>query len=207
MWKKGVAAAFAVVLLIVGITLLQGVSSTHVDPSAPIVAKPVERLAAPPPTTIATAPVAAPVVHDREPATSGPAAGVWKVMAKPHANPAEEREELVAAFRAAPSCLEKWCDEGRTTLAGWQAAIAAKVPGLTVDEAECSAAGCWMKVAIADPRKWRDVTAALPDVTGTHNWPGPSIQGGPDFQTKRGSVVALWAILPDATDNSEQGED
>jgi hypothetical protein len=203
MWKKGVAAGFAAALLVAGLALLHRISSPSVEASNSAPAKKAE----PSRAGVASASrelVSTPVSvtsasgdATRAPAPRGPSAGVWRAMGTSHANVAEEREALIAAFSAAPPCIEKWCDEGRTTLAAWQAAIAAKVPGaVTADAAECSSAGCWMKVAVTDPRKWRDVSAALPDVVGENQWPGPSIRGGPDFQTQRGAVVSIWAILP-----------
>lgn len=204
MWKQGVVAAAAVALIVVAITLVQGVSASGSAP-APTVAKGVAIAAAPVPKMASEPPSVA--MEPKVPAPRGPAAGVWAVMAKPHASPAAEREELISAIRSAPACGEKWCEEGRNTLAAWQRAIQAKVPhGFEVATAECSAAGCFVKI-VGETRAWREVSAALPDATAAAPWQGPTIQGGPDFQTRPGSVIALWAILPDVPDNSEQGDD
>lgn len=205
MWKQGVVAAAAVALIVVAITLVQGVSASRSEP-APAVVKDVARAAATIPT-MASAPRTVAMAEAKKPAPRGPASGVWAVMAKPHASPAAEREDLISAIRSAPACGEKWCEEGRNTLAAWQRAIEAKVPrGVEVATAECSSAGCFVKI-VGETRAWREVSAALPDATAAAPWQGPTIQGGPDFQTRPGSVIALWAILPDVPDNSEQGED
>lgn len=132
-----------------------------------------------------------------DPVARGPAAPVWKVLGKPHTVVAEEREELIAAFRGAAPCTERWCADGRSTLEAWVGSIAKKVPGaVTAGPVECSSAGCFVRVALNDPQKWRDVSAALPHVTAQNAWRGPSILGGPDFQTQRGSLISLWAVLP-----------
>jgi hypothetical protein len=129
---------------------------------------------------------------------------VWAVMAKPHSSVASQREEIIAAIRASPPCSEGWCDKGKATLTAWQTEVSARVPALNPGTVECSAAGCFVTITVTDPLKWRDVSDAIPDVTSQHNWSGPSIRSGPDYQTHVGSVTALWAVLP-ATDNNEEG--
>lgn len=201
MWTKGLAAALVAALLIVGISLLQGTSSAPVEASNPVAAKTAQQTRVPitvlpHPSTLSSAGSQA---SDDQPAqvNRGPSSGVWQVLGTSHAGVADERTAIITAFRTAPPCVQNWCDVARTTLAAWQTAIAAKVPGaVNVDAIECSSAGCWMKIVVTDPTKWSDVNAAVPGVTAATPWPGPSIRGGPDFQTQKGAVISIWAILP-----------
>jgi hypothetical protein len=205
MWKKGVAVALAAGLLVVGITLLRWVSSpteAAIEPATTNVA--ANKIAERAPARITTSlPIEVSPANsdqaagDSEPQPRGPSAGVWRVLGKSHPSAGEEREALIAAFKAAPPCIEKWCADGRNTLQAWLAAVEAKVPGVvTADRAECSAAGCWLRVTVNNPPKWRDVSAALAKVTSERTWPGPSVLGGPDQQAQRGVLISIWAILP-----------
>jgi len=203
MWKRAAAAGFAAALLVAAVVLLRRVSEPNAEASTSVVAKVAESRTSTLPAAsgirASTADPVGSIGSDGAPAPEiqGPSAGVWKVLDQGHSTPQQQRDALITAFRAAPPCTAHWCDEGRATLASWQTAIAAKVPdAMTADAIECSAAGCWMKIAVTDAGKWREVSAALPAVTAEKAWPGPSIQGGPDFQTQRGAVISMWAILP-----------
>lgn len=209
MWQKLLASVFAAALFVAAVCLLRWVSTPTQAGPEPTTTRSASKPAGSQPMPIT---VSVPLQHvavasgsdqtnddeqPDEPATRGPAAGVWKVLGKPHAGVAEEREELVAAFRGATPCTERWCGAGRKTLEAWVGSIAKTVPGaVTAGPVECTSAGCWARVALNDPQKWREVSAALPGVTGQNAWRGPSILGGPDFQTQRGTVISLWALLP-----------
>ncbi len=210
MWKKVIGGAFAAALFVVGIALLRWVSTptqASVEPVAnntsTVATKPISRSSLSISNAVASGESAAAPAGsnqaepDDDPTQHGPSAGVWSVLRKGSATVADEREGLVTALRAASPCIEKWCASGRSTVDAWVAQAASKVPGaIKADAVECSSAGCWARVTVSDAQGWRELSAALSEITTERPWTGPSIIGGPDFVTQRGSVISLWAILP-----------
>jgi hypothetical protein len=212
MWQK-VGVAFAGALLVIGIVLLRASSAPASDPTARDQA--VQASSAPVPASNAAprraqpTPMSAPLPEEipAEPAMRGPSAPVWKVMATSHAKVSDEREELITALKTAPPCTDAWCSAGRDTVEAWVATVSRKVPALTASGVQCSAAGCWTRVAVNDVAKWHDVSNTLPSATMEKGWSGPSILGGPDFQTEHGTAIALWVVMPAGDANAPKGED
>ena len=210
-WQKAVGAVLAVALLVLGIELYRGLSgetsaaTRDTSRTAANVAAPV-RSAAPSRTRPTPATTLPEESAPSEPATRGPAAAVWKVLGKPHAQAADEREELIAALKTASPCTEKWCSAGRDTVEAWVATMSRKVPALTASGVQCSSAGCWTRVAVNDVAKWHEVSNLLPSATMEKGWPGPTILGGPDLQTEHGTVIALWAVLPSGEIDASKGD-
>lgn len=203
MWKV-LVLALAAALLVIGVSLVRGMSSeprasasSRKPVAAPRLAHPSQVAMALPLGSAAPADPAEAVEPVEEPATRGPAAPVWKVLGTPHANAVEARDEILAALKAAPACGDAWCTKARATLDAWSATVASKVPGaLSPDLVQCGAAGCWLRVTLNEPRKWREVTIALSTATMEHGWTGPSVLSEPDFQARPGPITALWVLLP-----------